>query len=122
MATASEHNKITEARRFPSPRRDSTYDAVLQGTTTSSTSLCRRSGVGVDPGAADDAGAGPGRKQGLQVVQDRVQAQTGDPAFGSVRSRVRNSWAAVTRVTWRCQPAKVRPSEWSRPGPVFTSG
>src|SRR3954471_3766013 len=87
----------------------------------SSASLGRRSGVGVDPGAADDADAGPGREQGLQVVQDRVQAQTGDPAFGSVRSRVRNSWAAVTRVTWRCQPVKVRPSKWSRPRPVLHS-
>src|SRR4051794_20536558 len=88
----------------------------------SSTSLCRRSGVGVDPGAADDAGAGPGRKQCLQVVQDRVQAQTGAAAFGSLRSRGRNSWAAVTRVTLRCQPVKVRPSKWARPRPGLHSG
>src|SRR5215208_247570 len=52
---------------------------------------------------------------------DCVEAQAGEAAFGSVCSRVRNSWAAVTRVTWRCQPAKVRPSKWSRPRPVFGS-
>src|SRR3954447_12433195 len=88
---------------------------------SSSVSLGRRSLVSVDVGAADDAGAGPGREQGLQVVQDRIQAQAGAAAFGSVRSRVRNSWAAVTRVTWRGQPAKVRPSKWSRPRAVFSS-
>src|SRR4051812_34023886 len=77
--------------------------------------------VGVDGLSADDAGAGPGRQQDLQLVQDRVEAQAGAAAFGLVRSRVRNSWAAVTRVTWRCQPVKVRPSKWSRPRPVLHS-
>src|SRR4051794_388877 len=47
----------------------------------SSTSLGRGSGVGVDPGAADDADAGPGGQQDLQVVQDRIQAQAGASAF-----------------------------------------
>ena len=44
--------------------------------------------MGVDPGAADGAGAGPGGQEGLQFVQDRIQAQAGAAAFGSVRSRV----------------------------------
>src|SRR3954447_19830228 len=91
---------------------------VLAWRATSSTSLGRGSGLGVDPGAADDAHAGPSGQQGLQFVQDRVQAQAGASAFGSLRSPVRNSWAAVTRVTCRCQPAKVRPSKWSRPSAV----
>src|SRR3954453_14978961 len=45
--------------------------------TPSSTSLGRHSGGDVEPGAADGAGAGPGCKQGLQVAQDRIQAQAG---------------------------------------------
>jgi hypothetical protein len=65
--------------------------------------------VGVDPGAADGAGAGPGREQCLQLAKHGIETQAGKAAFGLVRSVVRNSWAAVTRVTWRCQPAKVRP-------------
>src|SRR3954470_17430551 len=95
-----------------------------QGTlrrSTSSASLGRCSGVGVDGLSADDAGAGPGGQKGLQLVQDRVEAQAGAAAFGLVRSRVMNNWAAVTRVTWRCQPAKVRPSKWARPRAVFSS-
>src|SRR3954468_22619504 len=88
---------------------------------TSSASLGWGSGVGVDGLSADGAGAGPGGQEGLQVVQDRVQAQAGAAAFGLVRSRVMNSWAAVTRVTCRCQPDQVRPSKWSRPRPVFSS-
>ena len=75
----------------------------------------------MDAVSADGAGAGPGRQEGLQLVQDLVEAQAGAAAFGSLRSRVRNSWAAVTRVTWRCQPTKLRPSKWSRPRPVFNS-
>src|SRR3954451_14531938 len=56
----------------------------------SSASLGWGSGVGVDGLSADGAGAGPGGQEGLQVVQDRVQAQAGAAAFGLVRSRVMN--------------------------------
>src|SRR3954452_2416530 len=94
---------------------------MIRRTGPSSASLGRRSGMGVDGLSADDAGAGPGGQKGLQLVQDRVEAQAGAAAFGLVRSPVRNNWAAVTRVTWRCQPVKVRPSKWSRPRAVLHS-
>ena len=62
--------------------------------------------MGVDGLSTDDAGAGPGGQEGLQFVQDRIQARAGAAAIGLVRSTVRNNWAAVTRVTCRCQPAR----------------
>jgi hypothetical protein len=43
----------------------------------SSASLGRRSSVAGDALSADDAGAGPGRQKGLEVAQDRVEAQAG---------------------------------------------
>ena len=88
---------------------------------SSSTSLGRRPGAGVDALSADGAGASPGREQCLQLAEHGIETQAGAATFGLVRSRVTNSWAAVTRVTWRCQPAKVRPSKWSRPSAVFSS-
>src|SRR5215218_2621482 len=88
---------------------------------SSSTSLGRRPGAGVDALSADGAGASPGREQCLQLAEHGIETQAGAATFGLVRSRVTNSWAAVTRVTWRCQPAKVRPSKWSRPSAVLHS-
>src|SRR4051812_34659136 len=59
---------------------------------TSSASLGWGSGVGVDGLSADGTGAGPGGQEGLQFVQDHIQAQAGTAAFGLVRNRVMNSW------------------------------
>jgi len=112
-------------RRLPhvvaAPNKCVPYPLEIARTGPSSTWLGRRSGLRSDGLAADAAGAGPGGEQGLQLAKDRVQAQARATAFGSARSRVTNSWAAETRVTWRCQPVKVRPSKWSSPRPVLSS-
>ena len=65
--------------------------------------------------------AGHDGEQELQLADYRVEGQAGARAFGSRRSRVAKAWARQTRVTWRCQPVKERPSKWSRPRPVFSS-
>ena len=78
--------------------------------------------AGVGEGAlAGVAGAGHDGEQVLQLAEDCVEGQAGAAAFGSRRSRVQKAWASTTRVTWRCQPVKERPSKWSRPRPVFSS-
>jgi hypothetical protein len=65
--------------------------------------------------------AGPDGKERLQLAKDRIEAQAGAAAFGSRRSKVQKAWARAARVTWRCQPAKLRPSKWSRPSPSLSS-
>ena len=59
----------------------------------------------------------------LDLDQQLVEAQAAPWAFGSAVKRwmVMNRWAAVTRVTWWCQPLQVRPSKWSRPRPCLSS-
>jgi glutathione-independent formaldehyde dehydrogenase len=49
------------------------------------------------------------------------QAELLIATFGSSRRRVRKARAAVTRVTWWCQPRQVRPSKWSKPTPCLSS-
>jgi hypothetical protein len=72
--------------------------------------------------AAVGAVSEPSGDHSLEFFEDAVQAQAAPAAFGVVRrSRVMKRWAAVTRVTWRCQPVKVRPSKWERPSPVLSS-
>lgn len=58
----------------------------------------------------------------VKLAEDAAQTQAAPVAFGRVSLRVvMNRWAAVTRVTWWCHPAKVRPSKWAKPSPVFSS-
>ncbi|GHD16074.1 hypothetical protein GCM10007147_04150 [Nocardiopsis kunsanensis] len=54
--------------------------------------------------------AGPAQQHPLQLAQDLVETQTDVTDFGASLRRVRKAWAAVTRVTWWCQPRQVRPS------------
>src|SRR5262245_51387004 len=79
------------------------------------------SGV-VDEGlAAGVACAGPDGQQRLQLAEDGVQGQADAAAFGSRRSWVQKAWASAVRVTCRYQPARLRPSKWSRPSPCLSS-
>lgn len=105
-----------------SQRHTQTNDPMIRKKRPSSTSL----GSGSDSAcgewsAAGGAGAGPAPQQVLEDVEDLVEGQAGMWAFGSSRRRVRKAWAAVTRVTWWCQPRQVRPSKWSRPRPCLSS-
>jgi len=70
---------------------------------------------------ADVAGAGHDGEQLLQLTKHGVEGQAGASAVGSRRSRMQNAWASTVRVTWRCQPTKLRPSKWSIPSPVLSS-
>jgi hypothetical protein len=70
---------------------------------------------------AGGAGTGPAVQQVLDGVEDLVEGEPAVSAFGARRCSVRNACAAVTRVTWWCQPAQERPSKWSRPRPCLSS-
>src|SRR5690349_12060293 len=70
---------------------------------------------------AGGAGAGPAVQQVLNGVEDLVEGESAVSAFGARRCSVRKAWAAVTRVTWWCQPVQERPSKWSRPRPCLSS-
>jgi hypothetical protein len=60
---------------------------------------------------ADGTGAGPAGEQGLQLAQQLPQRQADAAGFGRPsRSKVRKPWATETKVTWWCQPPKLRPS------------
>jgi hypothetical protein len=97
--------------------------------TSSSSTLLGRDGLSIAAGGflfgmralARAADTGPAAQQVLELVEDLVEGQAGAWAFGSRRRRVRKAWAAVTRVTWWCQPRQVRFSKWSRPRPCFIS-
>ena len=68
------------------------------------------------------ADSDPVREEPLESVQQGVEGQACPDAFRLViRSQVRNTCAAVTRVAWWCHPVQLRPSKWSRPTPVFSS-
>src|ERR1017187_3126105 len=71
---------------------------------------------------AEGAGAEDEGEHDLQFVQDLVEGHPGAGTCGSVLIMVQKAWARAARVTWRCQPVKERPSKWSRPRPVFSSG
>src|SRR5260370_19239706 len=71
--------------------------------------------------AAQRAGAEDEGEHDLQLAQDLVEGHPGAGAFGSARIMVQKAWARTARVTWRCQPAEDRPSQWSKPRPVFSS-
>lgn len=64
---------------------------------------------------AGGAEAGPAPQDVLEGVEGLVESEAGAVAFGDGRCSVRKAWAAVTRVTWWCQPGQERPSKWSRP-------
>jgi hypothetical protein len=60
---------------------------------------------------AGGTGTGPAAQQGLQLTEQLPQRQADAAGFGRrSRSRVRKPWATDTRVTWWCQPPKLRPS------------
>ena len=72
----------------------------------------------------DRADDGPLPQQWLiaEVFQQGVEGQGCPSAFGLLRRiQVRNTWAAVARVAWWCQPVQLRPSKWSSPTPVLSS-
>lgn len=58
---------------------------------------------------AGGAGPGPAVQQVLDGAEGLVEGESAVSAFGASRCSVRNAWAAVTRVTWWCQPVQERP-------------
>lgn len=103
-------------RAVPESRRSGVIAALsrpnfdpqaLTGEAPSSTWLggAGSSAVGAADEHADD--------RGLELGQELVERQAAPVAFGSARSlcSVTNKCAAVTSVTWWCQPSQVRPSK-----------
>ena len=115
---------ILEAAGIPEARIvDGVEQIPMEGTSSTLLGRCEGGGEPVEGQwlGAQGAGAEDEGEHDLQFVQDLVEGHPGAGAFGSVRSMVQKAWARAARVTWRCQPAKERPSKWSRPRPVFSS-
>jgi hypothetical protein len=91
-----------QAKRHQRPSR------TLSGRRAWLSSVTKPAGRGA---LADGTGAGPAAQQGLQLAQQLPQAQADAAGFGRPsRSKVRKPWATETKVTWWCQPPKLRPS------------
>jgi len=92
---------------------------ALSGWCAGSSRSVEPSGCGT---SAQRTGAGPTGEQDLQLTQQLPQRQADAAGFGRPsRSIVRKPWATETRVTWWCQPPKLRPSKWSSPKAPFSS-
>jgi hypothetical protein len=65
--------------------------------------------------------AGHDREQELWSRGGRRRGSGRRMGFESRRSKAQTVWARQTRVTWRCEPVKLRPSKWSTPRPVLSS-